>query len=443
MNDVDRAPSRAASPAPSAAEGDGAQAVADAVRELERELRAQGARRWLNRLLILVVLAVLVGGFYGYRKYTEPPPPARYTSKKIEKRDIVEQVQATGAVKPLNEVEVGAQVSGRIVKVYADYNTQVKKGDLLAEIDPSLFGAQVSQTGAQLTAAKASVERAKSRVESTKTDLGRAKRLAAEGVATQADVDQAQGAYDVARADLAAAKAQITQLGAMLHSARTTLAYTRIYSPIDGLVINRAVDPGQTVASSFSSPVLFVIAQDLKKMQILAEIDEADVGKIREKMDAEVVVDAFHGEKFEGVVTQIRYSPNNNQGVVTYAAVVDVDNPDLKLRPGMTATVTIKTAEAKGVTAVPNAALRFRPAPQKDDEGKPVPQPQPKKLEGDQGRLYALVDETAGAEEIEERVVTVGITDGVWTAVRGDPPEPGTDVVTEEKPSKKRGFRLF
>jgi HlyD family secretion protein len=228
--------------------------------------------------------------------------------------------QSTGTA-AAQEVQVGAS-TGRIVKVHVDFNSVVKQGDLLAEIDPSLYGAQVSQSSAQLLAARASVKRAEARLATARTMLGRAKRLAAEQLATTAEVDQAQGEFDVAEADVGAAKAQISQLGAQLSSARTTLAYARIYSPIDGVVINRAIDPGQPVAASFSAPVLFVIAQDLSKMQVLADIDEADVGKVREKMKAEVVVDAFPGKKFSGVVSQLRYSPNTLQGVVTYSAVV-------------------------------------------------------------------------------------------------------------------------
>ncbi len=228
----------------------------------------------------------------------------------------------------------------------------VKKGDLLAEIDPSLYGAQVSQSSAQLRAAQANVKRAEARLVTAKATLKRLQGLKKDGIATSADIEAAQGEHDVAEADVGAAKAQISQLNAQLSSARTTLAYARIFSPIDGVVVNRAVDPGQTVAASFSAPVLFVIAQDLSKMQVLADIDEADVGKITEKMKADVIVDAFPGEKFSGLVTQVRFSPNNIQGVVTYSAVIEVDNPELKLRPGMTATVTVKTREAKNVLAV-------------------------------------------------------------------------------------------
>jgi HlyD family secretion protein len=418
--------------------------VADAVRDLERELRAQGARRWLRRAIVIAVLAASVVGFGAYRRATEPPPPARFSTEGVERRDIVEQVQSTGTVKPLTEVQVGAQVSGRIVKVFVDFNSEVKKGDILAEIDPSLYGAQVNQSSAQLKAAQASLKRSQARLSTAKINLKRLKGLQREGIANVSEVDQSQGDHDVAEADVAAADAQIAQLRAQLSSARTTLAYSRIFSPIDGVVVNRAIDPGQTVAASFAAPVLFLIAQDLSKMQVLAEIDEADVGKIKEQMKAEVVVDAFPGEKFEGQVTQVRYSPNNAQGVVTYSAVVEVKNPEIKLRPGMTATVTVKTREADKALALKNAALRFRPLPELDAEGEPKPAKPPPPLETGTGRVYQVTGGPLGSETIGDRVVKIGITDGVWTELRDDTLPEGSKVVVEQREEKKKKrFGIF
>ncbi len=419
--------------------------VSDAVRDLEKQLRAEGARRWLRRVVVLVVLVAAVVGIGAYRRATEPPPAPRFASEVLEQREVVEQVQSTGSVKPLTEVQVGAQVSGRIVKVHVDFNSTVKKGDLLAEIDPTLYGAQVSQSGAQLKAAQANAKRSAARLVTAKAALKRLQGLKAEGIASPADVEQAQGEHDVAEADVAAAAAQISQIRAQLSGARTTLAYARIFSPIDGVVVNRAIDPGQTVAASFAAPVLFVIAQDLSKMQVLAEIDEADVGKIREQMKAEVVVDAFVGQKFQGTVTQVRFSPNNVQGVVTYSAVIEVGNPELKLRPGMTATVTVRTREAKGALAVRNAALRFRPLPEKDAEGKPKPVKPPPPLDPGKGRIYRVSGGARGAETVEDRVVGVGITDGVWTELV-DPAglAAGEAVVIEQREEKKpKRFGMF
>jgi HlyD family secretion protein len=419
------------------------QAVADVVRDLERELRAENRRRWLRRLGAVAIALLVVAGVFAWQRLTQEAPPPRFTTQKVERRDVVEQVQSTGTVKPLKEVQVGAQVSGRVVGVHVDFNSAVKQGDLLAEIDPSLFGAQVSQADAQLDAAKASLTRAETRLASLKTMLARVQKLQAEGVGTQAELDQTRGEHDVAQAEVGAARAQLAQLRAQLSSARTTLAYTRIYSPIDGVVINRAVDPGQTVAASFAAPVLFVIAQDLKKMQVLAEVDEADVGKLAEGMSAEVLVDAFPGRKFSGKVTQVRYSPNNVQGVVTYSAVIDVENPELMLRPGMTATVAVRTREARAVLAARNAALRFRPLPDKDADGKPKPSEPLPPLEHGQARVYVPTGGSIGNETIAPRVVQVGITDGTWTELRGGAAL-GAEVVVEQRDQEqKKGFRLF
>lgn len=418
--------------------------IDDTVVALERELKAQGLRRWLRRAGLALGLIIAFVSFRAYKAFRAPPPEPRFELRALEKRDVIEQVQSTGNVKPLTEVQVGAQVSGRVVRVLADFNSRVAKGDLLAEIDPSLYGAQVSQSGAQLKAAKASLQRSKASLATATANLKRLQKLFDRGLTSQAELDQVSGSRDVARADVAAAEAQISQIRAQLSSARTTLAYAKIYSPIDGFVINRSVDPGQTVAASFAAPVLFVIAEDLRRMQVLAEIDEADVGRLKEGMKAEVVVDAFPGEKFGGKVSQVRFSPNNVQGVVTYSAVVDVDNPDLKLRPGMTATVTIRTREALAVVAIPNAALRFRPL-EADEPGKPPKPVVPKtSLKHNQGRLYLVSGGEVGAEEAREQLVEIGITDGVWTALKQGDLSVDTQVIVEQRDAKQeKGFKLF
>ncbi|WP_437974583.1 efflux RND transporter periplasmic adaptor subunit [Sorangium sp. So ce295] len=413
---------------------------------LEQELSRVGTKRWLARLGVLATIAALVAGIVVWRIRTRPPPPPRYVTGDITTGDVLEVVQSTGQVKPLTEVQIGAQVSGRITKVYVDFNSIVKAGDVLAEIDPTLFGAQIDSNQAQIAAASASVVRSEASLGTAKQRLERARKMVAEGVGSQADLDTAQGAYDVALADLAASKAQVAQLRAVLRSSTTNLQYTRIFSPIDGVVISRAIDPGQTVAASFQAPTLFVIAQDLRKMRVLADIDEADVGRLREGMTADVSVDAFPGETFRGTVSQVRYSPLSQSGVVTYAAVVEVDNPDVKLRPGMTATVSVRSAEAKGVRRLPNAALRFKPAPARDKDGKEIKAPPLEPLPPKQGRIYVLTDATPGAEKIEPRVVDVGITDGIFTALGSDlgPLKVVTDENDDPSASGRgRGPRLF
>jgi HlyD family secretion protein len=401
--------------------------------ELERDLsRVEGRGKWLRRGIALAVVAIIIAGLVFWRLKNQPPPKPRFIQQAATLGDVVETVQSTGTVQPLTQVQVGAQVSGRLVRVLADYNTEVKKGDLLAEIDPTLFGAQVAQNNAQMEAAKASVARAEANARTAKITLDRARKLLAENLASQADVDSAQGQYDAIVADVAASKATIAQISAQLRSSRTNLKYTQIFAPINGIVITRNIDPGQVVAASFQAPTLFVIAQDLRAMRIMADIDEADVGKLAEGMVAEATVDAFPGEIFKGKVSQIRYSPNTVQGVVTYSAVVDVENPEKKLRPGMTATVTVKTHEAKAVVRIANAALRFKPTPPTGPDGKPeavIPLPA---LPHGQSRLYVLGDATPGKERLDTRVVEIGITDGINTEVRNQSLATGAQVVVDE-----------
>jgi HlyD family secretion protein len=419
---------------------------------LEQELsRAEGGRAWLRKLALWAALLALVAGAVVWRIRTRPPPQPRYVLSPVTQGDVAESVQSTGTVQPLTQVQVGAQISGRIGKVYVDFNSIVKKGDVLAEIDPTLLGATVEQHRAHLAASEAQLVRSQASLVATQAALDRFERLRAENLASQADVDQARGQRDVAQADVAAARAQIVQVKAQLTYSKTNMTYARIFAPIDGLVVSRNIDPGQTVAASFQAPTLFVIAQDLRKMRILAEIDEADVGKLSEGMLAEAAVDAFSGEVFKGKVSQVRYNPNSVQGVVTYLAVVDVENPDMKLRPGMTATVTVKTHEVKGVLRLPNAALRYKPAPPgkdapKDSTGNKPPETPLEPLTRGKGRVYLVTDATPGKEKAEPKVIEVGITDGIHTELKTTDLAAGTKVVTDETDqddAKKRGPRLF
>lgn len=414
---------------------------------LERELAGvEGGRKWLRRLVVLVVLAGLVAGGVVWRKKNAPPPPPRYMTQALTEGDVVETVQSTGVVKPLTEVKVGAQVSGRVARVVVDFNSQVKRGDLLAEIDPMLLGAQVQQQRSQMAAQRASKAGAEARVQMAQISLDRLKQLRAENLVNQAEIDQAQGQLDVAKAEVAQIKAQMGASAASIAAAGANLSFTKIYAPIDGVVTDRQIDEGQTVAASFQTPVLFTIAEDLRKMRVYADVDEADVGKLTEGMEAETQVDAFPGERFKGTVGQVRFNPNSVQGVVTYTAVIEVSNPERKLRPGMTATVTVRTKEARKAQRLPNAALRFKPTPEKGADGKPLPTPPEKPLDPGTGRIYLLTDGTPGKEKIEPRILKVGVTDGVHTALL-EPLDAAVKVVIDEaddKDAKKRGGpRIF
>lgn len=424
--------------------------------ELKKALAAEeGGRRWIRRLVIAGAVTAVAAALPLWRATHRPALPPRYQTATVALGDVVEKVQATGTVQPLLQVNVGAQVNGRVTRVLVDFNSVVKKGDVLAEIDPQIYGTQVSAQAANLAAQRAQLEQARATTESMRAQvdtariaLDRTQKLFDANLAARADLDAARGNYlsfkaqfDAAAANVASQQAAIASQTAQLNQSTTNLGYTKIYSPVDGVVVTRGIDPGATVVASFQAPVLFVIAQDLSKMRVLADVDEADVGKIADAMQADCVVDAFPGEVFHGVVSQIRYSPNNVSGVVTYPAVVEVDNPDNKLRPGMTATITVRSHEAHDVPRIPNAALRYHPTPPTGPDGKPVPQAPEPPLEKGQGRVWVLTGDKPGFETEEQRLVSIGITDGMFTVVTDPSLGVGTKVVTDEnetEDSKKR-----
>jgi HlyD family secretion protein len=426
-----------------------------AVEALERELASRRKGRfWKVGISLVLAGAGLSGiGLGPPAQRPEPLPP--FISERVALRDIEETIESSGKLRPVKEVKVGTQVSGRVVNVHVDFNAKVKQGQLLAEIDPRLFGAQVSQAEGQLGSARAQLERAKASRQSASIQLNRTRELQVQGIASRTELDQAQNALDVAEADVLSAMAQIERLDAELDSASTVLAYTKIYSPIDGIIIDRQVDPGQTVASSFSAPVLFVIARDLSEMQVLADIDEADVGKIEEGMAARVRVDAFPDQTFAGTVTQIRYSPTEVQGVVTYAAVLDVKNDQLSLRPGMTAVVSITARAVKGAVAVPSSALRFKPKELGDLGRAGTLEPWQRRLfllpKGDAKQPNVAAPGASGSVDaegpplpkLEPMVVRVGISDGLWTELRDAPLAAGTEVVISERAAPEDKRRKF
>jgi HlyD family secretion protein len=260
-------------------------------------------------------------------------------------------------------VQVGSQVSGTIAALHADFNSKVKKGQLIAEIDPQLFQAATAQARANVVAAEGNLAKSRAQAADAKRQLERNQALFAKQLVARADLDTAQANADAADASVQASEGSVAQARAALHQAEVNLAYTRIVSPTSGVVISRNVDVGQTVAASLQAPTLFVIAEDLAKMQVDTSVAEADVGRLAADMPATFTVDAYPGEVFRGTVRQVRNSPQTVQNVVTYDAVVDVPNADLKLKPGMTATVTFVYAEKDDVVRLPNAALRFRPTP--------------------------------------------------------------------------------
>jgi len=313
----------------------------------------------VKRIIIgLAVIITLSAGVYFALKNNGEEQ--KFTTQKVSQGDIRSTVTATGTVNPVTTVLVGTQVSGTIKSIYVDFNSFVKKGQLLAQIDAATFEAQVNQAKANLLAAQANVKKSEAALLDARRQLARNKTLFAKNMIAKSDVDTTETNEMSAAAQLEAAKAQVEQTKAALSVAETNLQYTRIISPVDGMVISRSVDVGQTVAASFTTPTLFNIAQDLAKMQIDTNVDEADIGKIRKGQSVEFVVDAYPEKIFKGRVSVVRNAPITVQNVVTYDVVVLVQNPEMILKPGMTANVSIITAAKTNILAVPNAALRFR-----------------------------------------------------------------------------------
>jgi len=312
-------------------------------------------------LLTVVILAVIGGSVYAYYNYRKGPTPPTITRAAVTRGDIIDTVGATGTLQAVTTVQVGTQVSGTILALNADFNSLVKKGQVLARLDPSLFQTQIEQAQANLLRAQADVERLKVGLDDARTKLTRAKELSGRQLIPQSELDTADVNVRSAEAQLRSSEAMVTQAQASLNQNQVNLQHTVIEAPIDGLVISRNVDVGQTVAASMQAPTLFVLAADLTKMQVVANLDESDVGRIRPGQPVVFHVDAYPAEDFTGTVSQVRLNPLVQQNVVTYATVIDVPNNQLKLKPGMTANVNIEIARATNVLRVPNAALRFRP----------------------------------------------------------------------------------
>ena len=312
-------------------------------------------------ILIVSVLAVgiAIGGyvfFNGERKV-----PVRYRSAAVERGSVVSLVTATGTINPVVSVQVGTQVSGMIKSLHADFNSVVKAGDIVAAIDPEPFKARRDQAASNLEMSKANVARAKTDLAQRKRELDRVKSLVAQQFVSQSDVDIAVTNFQAAESQVSVAGAQVKQAEAALNAVELDLKYTVIRSPVNGIVVARNVEVGQTIAASFATPNLFLIALDLTKMQVDTNVSESDIGGITEGTEATFTVDAYPGHQFSGTIRQVRLAPINVQNVVTYNVVVNVDNQDLRLKPGMTANVSIVVAQRDAVLKVPNAALRFTP----------------------------------------------------------------------------------
>jgi HlyD family secretion protein len=324
--------------------------------------KKNGSRRLRRRIILFIVLAGLVtsGGFL-WKSMTYTPPPS-YKTEAVSKGDLTILVTATGTVEPRNTVEVGAEISGLISKVYVDYNDPVHKGQLLAELDKAYLKAAVQQAEANLAAAKAKYNDAVAAEQEAELQAGRGKELYDKGIDSREDYDTLQSALVRAQASVDSAQAQITVAQAALESANTNLGKASIRSPINGVVLSRKVEPGQAVAAAMSTPVLFEIAEDLKLMELHVNVDEADIGSLQQGQTATFTVDAYPDRVFNAVLKKIYNTPTEEDNVITYETILTVDNPDLALRPGMTCRVSIVTETIKDALLVPTSAFRFQPS---------------------------------------------------------------------------------
>lgn len=368
------------------------------------------------RLLVpLLVVVATAGGYAWWRSQPGAAPAERWRLEAVDRGDVVQVVSANGTVNPVTSVNVGTQVSGSIVRLHADFNSEVKEGQLLAELDPALFNAALAQSEANLNAAQAALRLAQAKEARTRSLVGK-------GFISQAELDTAVK-------ELEAAQAQVELVRAQVARDRTNLRYTIIRSPISGVVVARNVELGQTVAASFNTPTLFQIARDLSRMQIETSIAEADIGGIREGLQARFRVDAFPGQFFRGEVRQVRLNPTIQSNVVSYTVIVSADNPEGRLKPGMTAFVQVTANRRDGVLRVPNAALRFRPPAEAGQAGANAA------AKGGAGagrrdagqRVYKLVDGKLAAVPIQ-----VGVSDTSWTEVTGGDVKEGDRLVTRD-----------
>ncbi len=317
-------------------------------------------------ILLIAVLAVALVIFFVFIKKGKADQP-QYRTEALAKGDVQSVVTTSGTINPIDIVEVGSQVSGKIAKLYVDYNSQVKVGQLMAEIDQDIQKAKVDSNLANYNSALASLEQAKATLQNTERSHARTQDLFKRALVSIEAKETAEAELISARVGVQTAEARVQQAKSTLDQSRVDLSYCIIRSPIDGTVIDRPVNVGQTVAASMNAPVLFKVATDLTKMKVQCSVDEADIGRVKEGQSVRFTVDAFQGETFNGKILQVRYAAVTTNNVVTYTTIVDAPNPEIKLRPGMTATVTIVTGEAKDVIKVPNAALRFTPTlPEKE-----------------------------------------------------------------------------
>jgi HlyD family secretion protein len=380
-----------------------------------------------KKVIILSIIAVVIisTGLFFYLRGNGNN--MAYKTEKVSRGEINALVTATGTVNAVTTVSVGTQVSGTIKRLMVDYNSPVKKGQLLAQIDPANVQAQVDQANANLWSAKATMEKAAVATLDARRTLQRNKELFAQNFIARSDLDTAETNAQSAEAQQKVTKAQVGQAQAALKITETNLQYTNILSPVDGTVISRSVDIGQTVAASFQTPTLFSIAQDLTKMQIDTNVDEADIGKVKVEQNVSFTVDAYPDTIFIGKVAVVRNAPITVSNVVTYDVVIQVDNSQLKLKPGMTANVSITIETRKDVLRIPNAALRFKPTEVKGKSEKPQDK------QGMKGTKVWIL-ENSKPKPVK---VTIGLSDGSYTEISAGELKEGQEIITDSLNGKK------
>jgi HlyD family secretion protein len=389
----------------------------------------------MMKKIVVLSLSVLVAVAVGLIFYFKRSPAPVYKTAKLEKGAIVSTVTATGNLNAVVMVQVGTQVSGTIQKLFVDYNSVVKKGQAIAQIDPAIFSSQLEQSRGNYQIALANLRKAKASITEAARTLERNRQLLKDGVVSQADFDAAETRYQEARAGVKAAEGSVGQTLGSYRQAETNLRYATIKSPVNGIIVSKNVDVGQTVAASFQTPTLFTIAQDMTKMQIDTSVDEADIGKIRVGQAAVFTVDAYPEIQFRGAVAQVRNSAIITQNVVTYDVVITFENKDLKLKPGMTANVNIEIMRKADVLKIPSAALRFKPKVA-GEESKPSVRNSPGKTARSVGqRVFILKDEKAVPV-----LLKTGITDDSFVEVVLGKLQQGEEVIVEQIfPKKKPG----
>jgi HlyD family secretion protein len=405
--------------------------------------KAKGSRLKKLIIIIIIIIAGIIGLSLFKGKGTETV--AMYKTEQVKRGNLTITVSATGSLKPRNQVDVGSELSGIVKTVDVDYNDHVTKGQILATLDTSKLEAQVKQSKASLEAANAKVLDSEATVKETQDDLNRLRHvweLSGKKVPSLQDLDSAEAALQRAIASEASTRAQVSQAKATLEANETDLDKMVIRSPINGIVLNRDVEPGQTVAASFQAPVLFTLAEDLTKMELSVDVDEADVGMVKTGQDATFTVDAYPEQTFKAKISQVKYGSSTTEGVVTYETILSVDNKELLLRPGMTATAEIIVKNIEDAILLPNAALRYEPPAMKDAStnqdnrsfiSRLMPGPRrfgnrnstPEKKGNGSKKVWVLKDNQPVPVSI-----TIGLTDGTMTQVTGGDLNPGMNAIT-------------